>query len=145
MINIWTVAGAQVVTNAPLIQVGTTNFWVYTFSTIVYGTNYVYTITGESSLTPAERTKYGTIYQETPDRSFGTVTATGPNSATSFTTTQTESTGAWGGAIILFLSGVLAKQIQTVMAYNSTNGAFTVSPGFTASPGTGDSYVLINY
>ena len=145
-INIWRVTdGVQVITNGALSQVGSTFFWKYSFASGVYGVPYVYTITGDLFLTPPERVKYGTIFQEVPDRVIGTVQADVGNSALQFKSTQTESTNDhWKDTLVVFLTGNLTGQVKKCTAYNGTSFIMTFASGFTTTPANGDTYEILN-
>ena len=147
VINIWNISGSQVITNASMSQVGTTSFYNYSFSTAVYGTTYVYQITSDSYLTPAERYRYGTIYQEVPDRIFGTVVANGGNTATTFSTNLPSSvTNYYDNALLLFVTSTGSVNLSAptkITGYNPTNSFVTLATALPSSPTAGDQFVLI--
>ena len=146
-ISIWqTVGGSQVITSASMTQVGTTAFYYYNFSTSSYGTYYNYLITGDGFLAPAERYKYGSIYQEVPDRTICTVVANGSNTSGTFKTSRSESTDSyWNNALCLFLTGTLAGQVQKVASYSGSTFFITLASAFTGAPSPGDTFELINF
>lgn len=146
-ISIWKVIDASsVVSGASMTQIGTTAIYKYSFSTAIYGTDYVYIITGDTSLTPSEYIQWGTVRQEIPDRIIGTVQTDAGNSATQFKSDRTEAvTDFWKDALCLFLSGSLVGQVKKVTAYNSSTYILSFTNGFTGTPSNGDTYTLINY
>ena len=146
-VSVWSLDGTKVATSVVMTQVGSTSFYYYDLSTnalFAYGTSYVY----QTNISGQPFATFGTVYQDAPDRTIGTVTGTGPNSASSFTTTQTETTANyWYGSLILFLTGSLKGQVQTILGYTPTNGVISVFGGitFTSAPTTGDKYVILNF
>src|SRR5262249_39434301 len=51
--------------------------------------------------------------------------------------------GAYVGSQVTFTSGALAPQMRTITAYVAGTGQITVSPGFTAAPGVGDTFQIV--
>jgi hypothetical protein len=79
------------------------------------------------------------------DQPAAAVVADGGNSATTFVTDLTSAvTDFWKDALVVFTSGTLAGQVKKVTGYNGTTKALSFATGFTATPGTGDRFILVN-
>jgi len=147
-IDIWRVSdGVQVVTAGAMSQVGITSFFYYSFASGNYGISYVYTVTGEASLTPSERFKYGSIYQEVPDRIFANAVSNAGNTVNTFQTNLTGTvTNLYINSLLLFTTGLQAQTSpQQVTAFNTSTGFITVTPGLPLVPSAGDQFVLIDF
>lgn len=146
-ITIWNATtNVAAVTNASMTQISTSAIYKYDFSTFVYGTPYVYLITGDSGVPANERYLWGNVMQDIPDRTVGAVVTDAGNSATQFMSNQTETTtDFWKDALCLFLSGNLVGQVKKVTAYDGSTKIITFTNGFTGTPTNGDTYALINF
>ena len=147
-ISIWNVnTGTQVVTSATMTQISTSAIYKYPFTTFSYGVPYSYLITGDGAVSTNERYQWGSVMQEVPDRVIGLVQSDAGNSAIQFKTDRTEATtGYWTNALCLFLTGVLAGQVQKVTGYTgSATYIVNFTTGFTGTPSNGDTYELINF
>lgn len=145
-IDIWDEGtGTQMVTSAFTSRVGTTNFYSYTFTTGVYGRGYVYRTSSDAFLADSERYQYGQFIQDTLDRVFGTVQASGSNGPTQFKTQQAETaTGHWNNAICQMMTGALTGQVRKITSYEGTTKIIGMTDGFTSTPTVGDTYQIIN-
>lgn len=72
------------------------------------------------------------------------VTATGPNSTTSFTTNLTEANDYWDNAYLTFTSGVNYGITKPVDNFVSINGvtSFTAANAFPQAPATSDKFII---
>ena len=143
-ISIWNAtSNASIISNTAMTNIGS-SIYKYDFASYVYGTPYVYLITGDTTNQVAsECYQWGAIMQDTPDRVIGTVGATA--TSTSFYTSRTEATGTWNNTLCLFLSGTLLGQVQQVTTYSNTNGVLNFTTRFTDAPTAGDSFELVNF
>lgn len=74
-----------------------------------------------------------------------TIAADGGNTALTFKTNlSSTTTNKHRNLLIVFVTGALAGDVQKVSAYNGTTNFITVVDAFTAAPGTGDRFLLIN-
>lgn len=139
-ISIWNVSsGSQVISSVNMTRVGTSYFYYYSFSSFVYGTNYTYLVTGDASLTPAERYKYGAVMQEVADRIIVTIQSDAGNTSTTFHTDRAEgTTDYWKNALCTFLTGTLAGQVQQITGYSGSTYFVTFTNGYTGAPSAGD-------
>ena len=139
-ISIWKVSnGSNIVSAVAMTQVSTTSIYSYNFSGFVYGTNYVYLITGDPAVNASERYKWGSVMQEVADRIIVTVQANGGNSSTTFLTDRSEATtNYWSNALCTFLTGALSGQVQKITGYNGSTYFVTFLNGFTGTPSAGD-------
>lgn len=146
-ISIWKVSdSSSVISGESMTQIGTTGIFKYSFVAAIYGVDYVYMITGDTTLAASEYLQWGTIRQEVPDRIIGTVQTDAGNSATQFKSDRTEgATDFWKDSLCLFLSGSLSGQTKKVTGYSSSTYILTFTNGFTGTPSNGDTYTLINY
>ena len=147
-VSIWKVSDATaVVTSAAMTQIGTTSIYKYNFSTFTYGVPYVYLITGDSGVAPNERFQWGSVMQEVPDRTVGTVQADGGNSSTQFKTDRSETTvDFWKDALcLLFINGATVPEVKKVTAYDGSTKILTFTNGYTGTPSNGDTYALISF
>ncbi len=146
-IDIWNaLTGAQVVTASAMTQIDTSAIYRYSFSASIYGVSYVYRITGDSGIPASERYQWGSVMQETTDRTIGVVVADGGNSASAFKSDRSETaTGFWNNTLCMMMAGTLAGQVQKVSGYDGTTKILTLSSPFTGTPGVGDAYQLISY
>jgi hypothetical protein len=68
---------------------------------------------------------------------------TGTLSSTVFTTNlASTTTNAYVGRIVLFTSGALIDEAQTIKAYSNT-GQITVASGFTTAPSNNDAFIIV--
>jgi hypothetical protein len=146
-ISIWRLTdNYQIVIQAVMTPLLQTGIFSYNFASSVYGIPYAYIISGDPSISPIEAYKYGTVYQEVPDRVICTVVADGSNTASTFHTSRTEATNNyWFNTLCSFLTGSLAGQVQWVNGYSGTTYFITVANAFTGAPSAGDTFELINF
>ncbi|MBI2817965.1 MAG: hypothetical protein HYX72_13610 [Acidobacteria bacterium] len=75
----------------------------------------------------------------------GTVQADAGNNATVFKTDLASSVDDfWKDCLIVFTSGALQGQVKKVITYIGATKTVTVGSAFTATPSTGDRFVLVN-
>lgn len=85
------------------------------------------------------------VYGAMSDQVAQAVVADAGNSTTSFVTDLTSAvTDFWKGTLVVFTTGTLAGQVKKVTGYNGATKALTVADGFTAAPGAGDLFLLVN-
>jgi hypothetical protein len=144
-IDIYTTStGAQIVTAASMTQIGTTALYKYDFTTGVFGTNYAYIITGNAAIPAGERYAYGSVFQDTPDRIYGTVVANGGNTTSTFQTSFSSSTtDFYKDAMLVFTTGNQTFAPRKITAYNGTTFFVTVNDPLPIVPSASDQFLLI--
>lgn len=148
LIDIYKVSdGTHVVTATSMTQIGSTGIYKYDFTGFLYGINYTYLITGNSSVPPNERYQWGSVMQDVPDRTVGTVQTDGGNSATQFKSDRSETTvDFWKDALcLLFINGATVPEVKKVTAYDGSTKILTFTNGYTGTPSNGDTYALISF
>lgn len=85
------------------------------------------------------------ILDPMPDVLPGTVLADAGNSTTTFKTNLASAVNNfYKDAWILFRTGTLAGQVKQCSAYAGATAIATVLTGYTATPGNGDTFVIVN-
>ena len=85
----------------------------------------------------------GCTLSKAANTSTGTVSATGPNTATSFTTGLAQATDFFALGIITFTSGTNSGIARTIQGHSSTGGKITVYAPFPNVPATGDAFSIV--
>lgn len=85
----------------------------------------------------------GCTLSKAANTSTGAITATGPNTATTFTTGLAQATDFFALGIITFTSGANAGVSRTIKGHASTNGQITVYSPFPNVPATSDAFSII--
>jgi hypothetical protein len=145
-ISVWRLTdNTQVVNSALMTSVGGSGLFSYPFSSFSYGVHYVYLVTGDPTISPSDTYKWGSCYQEVPDRVIGLVQSDAGNSTTQFKSDRLEATNNyWNNTLCLFLTGSLTGQVQKVTGYSGSTYILTFSSGYTGTPSAGDTYELMN-
>lgn len=73
----------------------------------------------------------------------GAVTATGPNTASSFTTGLTQASNYFALGVVTFSSGANSGLSRTVRAHSNTNGVLTLVSPFPNVPAAGDTFSIV--
>ena len=125
-------------TNAP-VELGATGIYKITLTAAETNCGHLLVLVTKSGMRP--QIEAGCL----DSQPAATVVADGSNSAASFVTNLTSSvTDFWKDTLVCFTSGSLAGQVKKVTSYNGTTKALGFTSGFTAAPGTGDLFILIN-
>lgn len=85
----------------------------------------------------------GCTLNKAANTSSSTVSATGPNTAVSFTTALTQATDFFALGVITFTGGANAGISRTIKSYSSTSGLITLFGPLPNIPATSDAFTIV--
>jgi len=125
-------------TNAP-VELGVTGRYKLDLTATEMDCKWLHVYVEKTGMQPQD------VFGSTSDQPSGAVVADGANSATTFVTNLTSAVNDfWKDSLVVFTSGTLAGQVKKVTGYNGSTKALSFATGFTAAPGTGDLFLIVN-